>query len=165
MELVKKHKIEPLNGGASLEEVLQYENGDVIDGFLKSFNVTKEEAQNIFKETLKWLWYCKQKESQGSRTIDSSLLMLDEMWHTFILYSVDYFKFCRKHFSGYIHHQPTTESEIKKFKKMSATERKEQKRKQFECVYELLGKDTFIQWYHVFPEEYPRDRVLELRKK
>ncbi|KZN35948.1 hypothetical protein N480_18330 [Pseudoalteromonas luteoviolacea S2607] len=148
-----------------LEEVLAYHNQDIIDGFLKSLDVTEEEANNIFKDTLKWLWYCRHPDTQGSRTIDKNLLIIDEMWHTFILYTNDYFKFCHKYFGMYIHHSPTRNSEIEEYKKLTPEERTAEKRRQLELVYDVLGKETFISWYHLYPQKYTYSSILELRKK
>ena len=78
---------------ASCEEVLLYKNESIVFKFMESYNVSYEEAERLFKETLKWLWLCgyksrKVKETgkkKPSLSIDSSMVMIDEMWHTFIL--------------------------------------------------------------------------------
>lgn len=150
---------------SSLEDVMRYRNEDVLDGFMQSFEVSKEDAETIFLETLKWFWYCSQEETIDSRAIDSSLVIIDEMWHTFILYTKDYTSFCLKFFGKYIHHAPTTNSEKMNFKTMSDEDKKIKKRKQLELVHDVLGKSTFITWYFIFPEKYSRNKILELRKK
>lgn len=47
---------------------------------------------------------------------------VDEVWHTHILFTQDYFNFCERAFGRYVHHQPTTSkhssdrSSVQKFK-------------------------------------------------
>ena len=35
------------------------------------------------------------------------LWVIDEMWHTFLLYSKDYYDFCHQYLGRMIHHRPT----------------------------------------------------------
>ena len=67
----------------------------------------------LFKQGLKWLWYCNHPNTKGYSSIDTSLLLiLDEVWHTFILYTKDYSQFCLEYFGRYIHHAPTTRQDL-----------------------------------------------------
>lgn len=149
----------------SLESILKFKCEDVLDGFQKSFNVERDEAERIFNEMLKWMWFCTCPKTQESRAIDTPLLIIDEMWHTFILYTKDYFQFCNHFFGHYMHHAPTTRQEAEKYKSQSHENVLETKKKQYELVYDLLGKDTFITWYHEFPEKYSMENILKLRRK
>lgn len=144
---------------------MKYENDNVIDGFMLNLNVSYEDAKMIFRECLKWFWYCNQSETKGHRVIDQPLLIVDKMWHTFIPYTLDYSRFCRKYFNRYMHHAPTTREEKEQSAKLTKKEVMAIKKTQYELVYELLGKDTFIRWYHTFPEQYSMQKILELRKK
>lgn len=148
-----------------LEEVLKYENQNVVDGLRKALDITEETAQQLFKEGLKWLWYCCHPDTKHSRNIDNAMLIIDEVWHTFILYTGDYFHFCNHYFGRYIHHAPTTAKEAAAQRAESKKDRMLRKRKQYELIYEILGKETFILWYYVFPEDYSREKILELRRK
>lgn len=149
----------------SLESVLNYQNQDVIEGFMQSLDVTEEDAQNVFRETMRWFWYCNHSDTHGFRSIDANLVIIDEMWHTFILYTKEYVEFCNRFFSRYIHHAPTTNREKEEMTKLSKEERADIKKKQLELVYDLLGRETFIKWYIEFPEKFNRAKIKELRKK
>jgi hypothetical protein len=162
----------------ALDQLLEYENENVLDGFTKSFDISRAEAEHIFKEMLKWLWlsaYSDTFEYQNVELngIDEPLAILDEMWHTFILYTPDYHEFCRRYFGRYLHHMPTTkEQEIafrEKTRAMPPRDRiewmKEQKSQKYEEIFDLLGKDTFVTWYILFPQYYSRSRIKKLRKK
>lgn len=45
--------------------------------------------------------------------------MLDEMWHTFILFTKDYGDFCHEMFGHFIHHLPTIETEAEEVSRIS----------------------------------------------
>lgn len=148
-----------------LDEVLAYRNDDVVDGLLRSLSITKDEAESLFREGLKWLWYCNHPDTRNFRSIDSCLLIIDEVWHTFILYTNDYSKFCWHYFGHFIHHQPTTPDEIARQNEIGKEQKHQTKRRQMELMYEILGKETFIRWYHVYSDTYSRESLLKLRKK
>lgn len=148
-----------------LEQVLTYENIDVVDGLMKALDINKKEAECLFKEAIKWLWYCNQPKTKDHRYIDKSLAIIDEVWHTFILYTKDYAHFCLTHFGKYMHHAPTSIAEAKIVSETPKKKLMEKKRKQLELVYEVMGKETFIKWYHVFPEQYSGEKIYSLRKR
>lgn len=39
--------------------------------------------------------------------------VIDELWHTFIIFTPDYHRFCEMVAGRYLHHQPTTEEDLK----------------------------------------------------
>ncbi len=163
----------------SLEAVALHENTKVVTGFMKSFAISFEEAAEIFDQVKKMLWLINEMEFEGLKnenrmfSIDSSLLVIDEMWHTFILFTRDYRKFCFDHFGYFIDHVPTvgTESEvIERFAELSALGEDErnarimdEKRWQYTYVFQKLGKDCFLKWYQVFHQKYTRFYLAELR--
>ena len=87
----------------NLSDVLSYKNEDVVDRFLTMYDLEHEEAQKIFTETLKWLWLGNKIDGVF---IDDSTLIIDEMWHNFILFTQEYEFFCLNNFGRYLHHQP-----------------------------------------------------------
>jgi hypothetical protein len=92
----------------SLEEILKYRNNKVIDNLVKYyFKFSKEEAEDIFVEMLKWLWLCAnayQERRKGINNvpqrlnIQSGMIVLDVVWHVFILHTKDYQDFCNEYF-------------------------------------------------------------------
>ncbi|VUD42237.1 hypothetical protein TDB9533_00651 [Thalassocella blandensis] len=149
----------------SLEEVLAYNNSDIPARFIKIYGVSEEEAQVLFDDVKRWLWLANKvsvDKVNSSVTIDQSIIVIDEMWHNFVLFTKEYVGFCQKFFGRYMHHAPFAESEKKqmedKFKDMTTSEKKsylmDQKRWQYEFVYDHLGQDTFIRWYKEYPKRY-----------
>lgn len=104
-----------------LEDLLEYGNEKVIASFLKSFLMSPDEAREVFRETMKWVWLCHTHnlEVAGKKRggavpeeiyIFPSTQILDEMWHQFILCTEEYFDFCSRYFGQYLHHTPNTEA-------------------------------------------------------
>ncbi|WP_394388709.1 hypothetical protein [Shewanella woodyi] len=157
---------------SSLEAVLAYQNTDVTDRFIKLYGVKESEAVEIFEDVKRWLWMASETQRSVNKpvVIDSALVVLDEMWHNFMLFTRDYSQFCKNYFGGYIHHSPMTadgvamtESELKGF---SVAERKaalmEKKRWQYEFIYDQLGEQVFMRWYKQYPQRYTSKSLCEM---
>lgn len=159
-----------------MESILAYKNDNVIFSFRKSFDIPVEDATEIFREMLRWLWLnhvlsvnYSAKEKIG---IDDPIIVIDEMWHSFILHTLDYTLFCQKFFGRYMHHKPTTEDEIKRYKielaEFDGSDRRSyvttKKRTQYSAIYDLIGPENFKKWYIEFPQKYPRPSLNNLRR-
>lgn len=52
------------------------------------------------------MWLSEQRKEQGKKTyLFGPLLILDELWHAFILHTRDYVDFSLKYFGRYFHHE------------------------------------------------------------
>ena len=165
---------------ASLEEVLAYQNETVVYEMMDQYDIPFDEAEEIFTETKKWLWICANWHRdylEGKEIPDLivtyDLLIIDEMWHTFMLYSFDYTNFCNNFFGYYLHHQPTPPpfNKIKKMDRPQGTPgspfstsdeienriTKEQLEGVLNYIYDLVGGDTINLWYDVYPDKYGID--------
>ncbi|UII26665.1 hypothetical protein LVD15_25780 [Fulvivirga maritima] len=155
-----------------LEKYLDCENEElVIEGFIDRYNVSEEEAKEIFLETKKWLWLADQciKKEGFNLFIDGPLLIIDEMWHTFILYTSVYTKFCKKQFNKFIHHHPTSKKEQAERDKLikenkAANPYEESIEKQYSLIYDYLGAETLLKWYEVIPQKYTPSYIKQIRK-
>ncbi len=85
---------------ATLERILRYENEALVVKLMKEHHLTRGEAYQLFKDTLRFLWL---SVKVGNLTPTTNL---DKGWHTFILFTMDYQKFCHKYFGRFIHHRP-----------------------------------------------------------
>ncbi|HAS39467.1 MAG TPA: hypothetical protein DCS93_03270 [Microscillaceae bacterium] len=158
----------------TLEDALDYENDEVTHRFQESFpSLSPEEVSLIFEETKKWLWlgykirFIKSKDSEAaipSPAVYEELLLIDEMWHTFLLYTKDYMDYCYNKFGIYIHHQPTSYKQ----KAQSQTEYQQDpdkliqevvadKKEQFSLIYDHLGEETLLLWYEKMPEKFEKE--------
>ncbi|WP_052250038.1 hypothetical protein [Flavobacterium sp. KMS] len=149
----------------SLSNVLNYKNEDVVDRFLKFYKIEESEAVSIFQETKKWLWLC--SNVNFNFISDDSIIIIDEMWHNFILFTKDYNDFCQTYFGQYIHHQPKTRKENEEWNKDIEKSIKDYKialKKQYELIYDYLGEETLNKWYVEFADKYTGTYMKSITK-
>ena len=164
----------------SLEDVLAYRNDRVIESFTNKFDIAKDEAERIFVEMLRWVWYISStrptKQNPEMHGIDEPLYIIDEMWHTFILVTRDYTQFCHDMFGRYIHHAPGSAGaeaygadysveEGPDGRERTIRKTTERKRAKYLDIYERLGEDVFRTWYQEFPQAYTVDAIYRLRRR
>jgi hypothetical protein len=150
-----------------LEAMLAYQNEDVLSRFMDMFDVTHEEAKELFQETKKFLFVCQVK----GVFIPDDLLILDEMWHNFILFTKEYQAFCNTHFDTYFHHLPASKVEKEEQRKKN-TEDPEGSRNEYleklryilSITYDTLGKETVQKWFKIYPIKYSKENIKSLRK-
>ncbi|WP_462268051.1 glycine-rich domain-containing protein [Mucilaginibacter sp.] len=150
-----------------LEAILAYKNDDVISRFTDQFNVTDNEAEDIFIETKKFLYLCQ----LPGIFIPDELLIVDEMWHNFILFTKVYHQFCQEHFGRYFHHLPASKVEKVQQKLYTAAD-PEKVRNEFNeklsqvigSAYDHLGADTVVKWFKIYPQQYSKPAITALRK-
>lgn len=90
-----------------LKELLAYRNQAVMSYFCHHHaGYSMLEAQELFTDLLAWLWLKEQRQKKGKHTyLFGPLLVLDELWHSFILHTHDYVAFSHDYFGQYLHHQ------------------------------------------------------------
>jgi hypothetical protein len=161
---------------ASLARTLRYRNASVVHKFCERYALRFSEASEVFLETKRWLWLVAQSEAGGVPPVPLTLIgypqltVVDEMWHTFILFTEPYTTFCQTHFGRYIHHAPATHAE----RTRSMAERRrdpaafdharlEDFRRQARYVGERLGPATVRKWFRTYAQKYSAaalDRLL-----
>ena len=167
-------KVEGERGILPLDEVLKYKNENVPHRFKKHFNLSDDEVDEIFNETLKWLWFCAVTiELNKLGKIDfivgviGGLPIIDHMWHNFILHTEEYAEFCDQYFNNYIHHVPTSKKEDDYRTNSAEKFRKEVETfydNQYSLTYDLLGEETCEKWYAEYVDRYPRNKMGEIMK-
>lgn len=85
----------------SAEEFLAYRNERVIGRFMKIHKTSKEEAEQIFAELMKFLYICGHVPASSPPSA-----IVDEMWHTLIMFTWDYYEFCVNYVGRFLHHNP-----------------------------------------------------------
>ena len=151
----------------SLKKILDYQNENVISRFVDKYDVTEQEANELFTETKKFLYL-----SHFERVfITNDILIIDEMWHNFVLFTSDYQKFCDTYFGHFKHHKPSTKAE-KEERELKKVENKELVQKEFleniewlmSVTYDRLGHETVEKWFEKFPETYSAKQIKALTK-
>jgi hypothetical protein len=158
----------------SLEQALAYRDDQILYKFQERWDVSFEEASELFEETKKWLWLqvaARKQPGSPPMAMTVSLAMVDEMLHTFILFTREYIQYCDKNYGVYLHHAPMTkkakDAQMERFKKdpeqMLATEA-EFLSNMYSFAYEMLGEETVVKWYSEYPKKYSGARMAELTK-
>ncbi|MEI8103297.1 MAG: hypothetical protein WCG84_00115 [Candidatus Moraniibacteriota bacterium] len=148
---------------ASLQQVLDYDNARVLNKFRTMYSVSQDEVQEIFTEMKKWLWLSAQRKASvrngqlkdfGTLVIHTGMVIIDELWHTFILHTQDYTDFCNRYFGFYIHHSPGSPDFL--------PQSDEKNREQLNYIWDLLGGETLVRWYEEYPVRYSPEILLGL---
>lgn len=87
------------SGTAVLEHVPEH----IITRYSREFELNRAEAEARFREMLRFLQCC--ADERGAAFAPSKVV--DEAWHTFLLHTSDYWRYCREVLGGFIHHQPS----------------------------------------------------------
>ncbi|MDP3992970.1 MAG: hypothetical protein Q8Q05_02030 [bacterium] len=88
----------------NVQEVMAFEPPALlIKNFCRKYEVSEPEARAQFEECKKFLIICAEKPDQTH----APSLIIDEMWHCFVLHTQEYAKFCSQHFGQFIHHSPS----------------------------------------------------------
>lgn len=128
---------------ARLDEVLAYTHPGVLRRYLKDYGGPRAEAEEVFVETLKWLYLSNRGAERGHACwISPELEKIDRMWHTFLLFTRDYAAFCDRYFGAFLHHAPADPDE-----RPEEGETRERLAAQFGLVYDVLGEGTLATWY------------------
>ena len=155
----------------SLEQALAYRNDQILYKFQERWDVTFEEADELFEETKKWLWLqvAARMHKGPPFAMTVSMAMVDEMLHTFILFTREYIRYCDENYGVYLHHTPMTKKE--KDAKLARFQREREEMLAFEAeflsrmyafAYDMLGEETVVRWYSVYAKKYSGGRMTEL---
>lgn len=161
-----------------LERALAFDGADIVADFHARYRVSRDEAEALFEDVKKWVWACALAHVQGARVamvIDDRLLVLDYMWHTFVLFTREYHAYCEAIGGPYIHHAPTTLAEHHGAREQAlrdpdafARKKLAERRRLYGFLYDHLGEDTVRRWFLELPQRYstrPRARIdLAIRR-
>jgi hypothetical protein len=134
----------------SLSDVLNYENNEVVLRFARERNVSVEDASDVFLETKRWLWLCASSPGMPVNMVGDAFV-IDEMWHTFLLFTRDYAEFCQTYLSEFVHHVPKRSDEDSS---LETEEAKTLLRQDYAFIYDRLGPDTLLKWCRTFPAKF-----------
>lgn len=144
----------------SLTQALGYSNDRIVWRFAELYDLPFAEAEDIFTETKKWLWLNAQP-GIPSLFVSDAMMIIDEMWHTFILFTSEYTSYCEEYYGGYIHHAPVTRADKERMMgryidnpQRYIAEQTDKLRAQCMSIYLHLGEATLLKWYVDYPERY-----------
>lgn len=138
----------------ALSTVLSYKNPSVLARYRRDFPKNAMPADEAFSELIKFLWliYRHEQDKQQSPHDDAlhficmmheEMRELDDMWHTFLLFTQDYQQFCLNHFGYFIHHHPFDEND-----KVAIDQRYELELTRYlHYINDHLGDETLKKWF------------------
>ncbi len=141
-----------------LPNLLQYKNINVLKRYSVDYPDNLLPAEQAFAELMKFFWLSL-KHAQDKRSfplnseldficgIHTEMKEIDDMWHTFLLFTRDYQDFCQQYFGKFFHHLPTPEDE-----RLTAQEFELDFTRYLSYVYDHLGEQNVIQWFGALME-------------
>ncbi len=99
-------KVTP-NKRIDISKVMDYPMPHVIARYCKDCNISLEDAK-IYEIELKRFLILAGDSDEGIDMLSSEV---DNLWHTFLLFTREYQKFCNEMFGKFIHHDPVTDVE------------------------------------------------------
>ncbi|MEL6868036.1 MAG: hypothetical protein AAFP19_26670 [Bacteroidota bacterium] len=100
-----------------------------------------------------------------------ALFIIDEMWHTFILFTKEYHDFCMKYFGRFLHHniikravKQASIRELEEDREAAAAKLKPLLRKYYSLIYEEFGEETLVKWMKTFGSKYTKPYLNSIRK-
>lgn len=137
-----------------LNTLLQYRNEDVLERFARQFPEHEESSNEIFSNLMKYFWICQKHRHDLERNPDNTALhfncvmqqemqIMDDMWHTFIIFTQDYFQFCETYFGEYLHHIPN----VRRNRPQTQDEYKQDLELFLSYAYDHLGEETITAWF------------------
>lgn len=137
-----------------LHELLKYKNPHVLQRYEMDYSQNHLKSNDAFRELLKYLWITQKhakdhQEAPNDPELNFVCAMhhemkeIDDMWHTFLLFTKDYMKFCEDYIGNYIHHIPTTDEE----KKASFNQFETDFTRYLTYIAKHLGSGTLLLWF------------------
>lgn len=138
-----------------LAQVTSYHNGNVLARYQRDYPHATLTAEQALNEFLKFVWLYHQHQNDLLHSpndpslafdcaIHSEMQEIDNMWHTFLLFTKDYHKFCQEYLHGqFFHHVPNTHFA----KDVNASEFEKNLALFLGYVYDKLGEETLLTWF------------------
>ncbi len=127
---------QPVNKEVVIKNIMNYPMTYIVKRCQKDHNYSDEDMVILERELKRYfaLSVAKTKNDLGNGMYSKDV---DNLWHTFILFTIEYAEFCNKNFNSFKHHIPELE-------KPSTPEQYQEVRKDFQAFvknYEELFKE------------------------
>lgn len=137
-----------------LTELLTYHHPHVLKRYQQDYPNNRLTAEEALQELLKFLWLSQKLQHDRQHAPDNPALHfhstmheemqeIDDMWHTFILFTQDYSDFCQRFFGEYLHHAPVTDD----LPMLSEQEYQTSLENYLSYIYDHLGEETVVKWF------------------
>lgn len=144
----------------ALDIVLAYRNNDVIDRFCDEWEVSRAEAKLVFSDLLRYLWLTTRADY-----LIAPVLIVDEMWHAFLMFTKPYLTWSQRTFGRVLHHVPTTETDKRAAARLGKAELAKNIERDVATVYTHLGEPTALRWYVLYSDRYTPTFFTNARRR
>lgn len=139
-----------------LHDLLNYHNENILARYRHDFPNAHLSAEHALTELMKYIWLCHKHQYdktmqptnpalQFACVIHAEMQEIDNMWHTFLLFTKEYHAFCHDYLNGhFFHHEPT----IKNDNTLSTKDYEQQLKNYLSYIYDNLGEETVSQWFN-----------------
>ncbi len=115
----------------------------------------------VFKDMLRFLWIIageqKTPHPHFKIGIYDSMTIIDEMWHTFFLFSQEYQEFCFKYFGKILFHSghpnPLT----------YAPDAIPNRERMIEFIWKEFGSGTARRWFDTYQKKYSKLKIKKMQ--
>lgn len=130
-----------------IQKAFSYKLDSVINRYKKEFNVSDHMAMQVEQELKRFLILCSLFPKKQINMYSSDV---DDLWHTFVIFTQDYMKFCNTIAGKYIHHNPHTDTS-----KQNLTKSFEQKQEFINLYTQLFGnKPPEHIWKNLYSNDF-----------
>lgn len=137
-----------------LNDLLSYKSSDVLNRYHKDYPNNNLKPEEAFVELMKYFWLVNKheidlqlnpnkKHLQFECSMHVEMKEIDDMWHTFLLFTREYKDFCQQYFEKFIDHAPNVGTDS-----VSANEFKTDLSRYLSYIYDNLGEETVRKWFH-----------------
>ncbi|WP_419421347.1 hypothetical protein ACNVED_14895 (plasmid) [Legionella sp. D16C41] len=139
-----------------LDTIIKYQNDKIISRYHRDFPKAAMQPTEALKELMKFIWLCfkhsydKEKDPTNvslnfSCIVHPEMVDIDNMWHTFLLFTRDYYDFCMLYLNGiFFHHEPIISLND------DWPEHYEQELTLYlTYIYDNLGQKTVLKWFPI----------------
>ena len=131
-----------------LKTLYSYKNEAVMRRYTQDFPHATLSAENAFKELMKFMWLSLKARSDRksfSCAIHQEMTEIDNMWHTFLLFTRDYQTFCNNYLGEFFHHIPLSNQS-----KLPSDEEYESELTEYlTYICDNLNEKTLKTWFQV----------------
>lgn len=139
-----------------LSQLLEYSNNQILNRYQNDYPNNSLAAEEALRELLKYFWLNQKylmdynnnpnvESIQFYLSIHEEMKEIDDMWHTFLLFTKEYAEFCHHYFGTFIHHHPTHDEE-----KLSEQEFEIDLTRYLSYIYDNLGEETVKKWFNEY---------------
>ena len=91
----------PRTTAKPIPEIMSYRHEKVLERYSTDYSTSIEDARRSFEAFKEFMVVCAVKP--GPKVTSAAL---DQMWHTFLLFTKDYRSFCEQYLGMFINHEP-----------------------------------------------------------